>query len=52
MATELSVASALQRNLADEAQHRDWEIESFTKRHAAVRIDGAAVDPKRAKILA
>lgn len=37
---------------ADEAQHRDWEIESFTKRHAAVRIDGAAVDPKRAKILA
>lgn len=37
---------------ADEAHHRDWEIESFTKRHAAVRIDGAAVDPKRAKILA
>jgi len=37
---------------AEEAQHRDWEIESFTQRHAAVRIDGAAVDPKRAKILA
>ncbi len=37
---------------ADEAHHRDWEIESFTQRHAAVRIDGAAVDPQRAKILA
>lgn len=37
---------------AEEAAHRDWEIEAFTKRYKATRIDGAAVDPKRAKILA
>lgn len=37
---------------AEDAQHRDWEIEAFAKRYPATRIDGAAVDPKRAKILA
>lgn len=37
---------------AEEAAHRDWEIEAFTKRYKATRIDGAAVDPKRLKILA
>jgi len=37
---------------ADEADHADYEIEAFTQRHAAHRIDGAAVDPQRAKILA
>ncbi|MCM0019881.1 MAG: FAD-dependent oxidoreductase [Tagaea sp.] len=37
---------------AAEAAHRDWEIEAFTRRYAATRIDGSAVDPKRHKILA
>ena len=37
---------------ADEAGHADYEIEAFTRRHAATRIDGAAVDPQRKKILA
>ncbi|MBL6652011.1 MAG: aminomethyl transferase family protein, partial [Reyranella sp.] len=37
---------------AEEAGHTDYEIEAFTRRHAARRIDGAAVDPQRSKILA
>ena len=37
---------------ADQAGHPDYEIEAFTQRHAAHRIDGAAVDAQRAKILA
>jgi 4-methylaminobutanoate oxidase (formaldehyde-forming) len=37
---------------ADEAGHDDYEVEAFTRRHAARRIAGAAVDPERAKILA
>jgi sarcosine dehydrogenase len=37
---------------ADEAGHDDYEVEAFTRRHAAQRIDGAAVDPGRRKILA
>ena len=37
---------------AEEAGHADYEIEAFTRRHAAARIDGAAVDPQRKKILA
>jgi 4-methylaminobutanoate oxidase (formaldehyde-forming) len=37
---------------ADEAGHCDYEIEAFTRRHAAHRIAGAAVDPERKKILA
>jgi sarcosine dehydrogenase len=37
---------------AEEAAHADYEIEAFTRRHAATRIDGAAVDPQRKKILA
>jgi len=37
---------------ADEAGHDDYEVEAFTRRHAARRIAGAAVDPQRAKILA
>jgi sarcosine dehydrogenase len=37
---------------ADQAGHDDYEIEAFTRRHAAQRITGAAVDPQRAKILA
>jgi 4-methylaminobutanoate oxidase (formaldehyde-forming) len=36
---------------ADEAGHDDYEVEAFTRRHAAKRIDGAAVDPGRKKIL-
>ena len=36
---------------AEEAGHEDYEIEAFTRRHAASRIDGAAVDPGRRKIL-
>ena len=36
---------------ADEAGHDDYEVEAFTRRHAAQRIDGAAVDPGRRKIL-
>jgi 4-methylaminobutanoate oxidase (formaldehyde-forming) len=36
---------------ADEAGHDDYEVEAFTRRHAARRIAGAAVDPQRAKIL-
>ena len=36
---------------AEEAGHTDYEIEAFTRRHAAARIDGAAVDPQRKKIL-
>ena len=36
---------------AEEAGHADYEIEAFTRRHAATRIDGAAVDPQRKKIL-
>ena len=36
----------------EEAGHADYEIEAFTQRHAATRIDGAAVDPKGAKIRA
>ena len=31
---------------AEEAGHADYEIEAFTRRHAATRIDGAAVDPQ------
>jgi sarcosine dehydrogenase len=37
---------------ADQAGHDDYEVEAFTRRHAAQRITGAAVDPRRAKILA
>jgi 4-methylaminobutanoate oxidase (formaldehyde-forming) len=37
---------------AEEAGHDDYEVEAFTRRHAARRIAGAAVDPQRAKILA
>jgi sarcosine dehydrogenase len=37
---------------AEEAGHADYEVEAFTRRHAARRIDGAAVDPGRTKILA
>lgn len=37
---------------SEEASHADYEIEAFTRRHAARRIDGAAVDPERKKILA
>ncbi len=37
---------------AENAGHGDYEIEAFTTRHAAQRIDGAAVDPQRTKILA
>jgi len=37
---------------ADEAAHDDYEVEAFTRRHAARRIAGAAVDPGRKKILA
>ncbi len=37
---------------AEDAGHGDYEIEAFTTRHAARRIDGAAVDPQRTKILA
>jgi 4-methylaminobutanoate oxidase (formaldehyde-forming) len=37
---------------AKEAVHADYEVEAFTRRHGAVRIDGAAVDPQRRKILA
>lgn len=36
---------------AEEAGHADYEIEAFTRRHPAARIDGAAVDPRRRKIL-
>jgi len=36
---------------AEAAGHADYEIEAFTRRHAANRIDGAAVDPQRRKIL-
>jgi 4-methylaminobutanoate oxidase (formaldehyde-forming) len=36
---------------ADQAGHQNYEIEAFTRRHVAHRIDGAAVDPQRAKIL-
>ncbi|MSO92923.1 MAG: FAD-dependent oxidoreductase [Rhodospirillales bacterium] len=36
---------------AEEAGHDDYEIEAFTRRHAARRIAGAAVDPERKKIL-
>ena len=36
---------------AEDAGHDDYEIEAFTTRHAARRIDGAAVDPQRTKIL-
>jgi Glycine cleavage system T protein (aminomethyltransferase) len=37
---------------ADEAGHDDYEVEAFTRRHAARRIAAAAVDPQRVKILA
>ena len=37
---------------AEEAGHADYEIESFTRNHAATRIAGADVDPERRKILA
>jgi sarcosine dehydrogenase len=37
---------------ADEAAYDEYEIEAFTRRHAAHRIAGAAVDPERKKILA
>jgi len=37
---------------AEEAGHPDYEVEAFTRRHAARRIPGAAVDPERKKILA
>jgi len=36
---------------AEDAGHADYEIEAFTRRHAARRIAGAAVDPERKKIL-
>jgi sarcosine dehydrogenase len=36
---------------AEDAGHADYEIEAFTRRHAACRIAGAAVDPMRKKIL-
>ncbi len=36
---------------AEDAGHADYEIEAFTRRHAARRIAGAAVDPMRKKIL-
>ncbi|MFO1084562.1 MAG: FAD-dependent oxidoreductase [Reyranellaceae bacterium] len=36
---------------AEEAGHADYEIEAFTRRHAAHRIPGPAVDPERKKIL-
>lgn len=36
---------------ADQTGHQNYEIEAFTRRHVAHRIDGAAVDPQRAKIL-
>jgi 4-methylaminobutanoate oxidase (formaldehyde-forming) len=36
---------------AEEAGHSDYEIEAFTRRHSARRIDGAAYDPERRKIL-
>lgn len=36
---------------AEEAGHADYEVEAFTRRHAATRIAGAAVDPQRRKIL-
>jgi 4-methylaminobutanoate oxidase (formaldehyde-forming) len=36
---------------AEEADHADYAIEAFTRRHAATRIDGAAVDAQRKKIL-
>ncbi len=36
---------------AEEAGHDDYEVEAFTRRHAARRIAGAAVDPERKKIL-
>ena len=36
---------------AEDAGHDDYEIEAFTRRHAARRIAGAAVDPMRKKIL-
>ncbi len=36
---------------AEDAGHADYEIEAFTRRHAARRIDGAAVDPMRKRIL-
>jgi sarcosine dehydrogenase len=35
---------------AEDASHSDYEIEAFTKRHSAKRLDGAAVDPKGLKI--
>jgi sarcosine dehydrogenase len=37
---------------AEAAGGTDYEIEAFTKRWPARRIDGCAVDPKRTKILA
>jgi sarcosine dehydrogenase len=45
-------AIALGYVTADEAGHDDYEVEAFTRRHAARRIAGAAVDPGRKKILA
>ena len=36
---------------AEDAGHADYDIEAFTRRHAARRIAGAAVDPERTKIL-
>jgi len=44
-------AIALSYVPADEAGHDDYEVEAFTRRHAARRIAGAAVDPERKKIL-
>jgi hypothetical protein len=37
---------------AEAAGQADYEIEAFTKRWPAKRIEGSAVDPKRTKILA
>jgi len=48
----ISKAIALGYVPADEAGHDDYEVEAFTRRHAAQRIAGAAVDPGRTKILA
>ena len=37
---------------SDETTHADYEIEAFTQRVPAKRIDGSAYDPERKKILA
>jgi sarcosine dehydrogenase len=37
---------------SDETAHADYEIEAFTQRVPARRIDGSAYDPERKRILA